>query len=196
MRNKKIEYLKPDDIGQVVEIYHRELPGFLSRLGPDFLNEFYKVSLGVPEMLTFVYKEKGEVLGFASGVNGLKGINRRIIMKHPIKFGYLLLKHIITHPADSPKMMKTLGYPGFSGEMPELLTIAVSKKHRGKGIGRKLLKAVSEEFKKRGKKQFLVSVYDRLPANIFYLKTGGKLHKSFDFLGGKMNYYLYELRES
>lgn len=187
---KQLELL---DINQVVFIHHQELSGFLSKIGQGFLKKFYEVSLNSSDMFTFVYKENGKILGFAGGVMTSRGLNHRIIVKDPLGFGMVLLKHLILHPTHILKLFQTLSYPGFDKDMPELLSIAVSQKHQGKGIGKKLFLEVAGEFNKRKKKEFLVSVYDRLPANKFYIKMGCRQHKSFEFLGERMNYYIYRI---
>jgi len=190
-----IKKLTSQDINQVAKLHRRQLPGFLSELGEEFLGKFYKVSLGIPEIFTLVEKRNGQMIAFACCAESAKDLYGKIIFRDILSFGMIFLRYFITHIKDSVKLVKTLSYPGFRDDIPELLTIAVKKEHQGKGIGRKLFTAAVEEFRKRGVEKFQISVYDRLPANKFYQKIGCKFERSFDFLGEKMNYYSYKIKQ-
>lgn len=180
------------DIPQVARIHKQELSGFLPELGVEFLENFYKVSLDIPEMFTLVEKKNEQILGFVSGIESAKGLYKKVILKNPIGFGILFLRYFITHPEKIVNMLKILTYPGFSDDSPELLTIAVKKDYQKRGIGKNLFQKTVEEFRKRKIKKFKISVYDKLPANGFYKKISCKFLSSFNFLGEKMNYYSYE----
>lgn len=181
------------DIKQVVRLHRAELPGFLSELGIPFLEKFYTHSLSIPEVFTIVEKEDEEILGFATGVVSAGGLYKKIISRDILGFGMLFLRFFIVHPDKLRKTFKTLAYPGFKQHIPELLTIAVAKKHQQRGVGRRLFQKVADEFEKRGMSGFEVSVYERLPAVGFYQKIGCKFVRSFDFLGEKMRYYKYRI---
>ncbi len=183
--------LEAHDIREVVKIHKTELAGFLSQLGEDFLEKFYKASLKIPEVFTIVIEEKKQILGFVSGTTKLKGLYKKIFFRNPFGFIYSLLIYFITHPKGIVKLTKTMVYPGFESDIPELLTIVVAKDQRNKGLGKKLFLAAVCEFRKRGVGKFRISVYERLPANKFYKAIGCKKEKEFDFMGEKMNYYKY-----
>lgn len=186
-----IKRLTNQDIEKVVKLHKQELPGFLSEVGEEFLKKFYEVSLSIPEIFTYVAKEDEQILGFVSSVSTTKGLHKKIILKDIVGFATIFLRYFIAHPEKIVKVVKTGGYPGFSNDSPELLTIAIVKKYQRKGIGSKLFKKTAAEFKKRGFKKFKVSVYDKLPVNQFYKKMGCQFEKSFIFLGEKMNYYSF-----
>src|SRR3989344_1850103 len=181
-----IRKLSEFDIQQVAKLHKEELSGFLPELGKEFLNLFYETSTEMPEMFTFVYEEKGSVLGFVSGVTDARGLNKKILLRRPVQFGYILLKYLITHPHKTGIFFRILTYPGFSKGGAELLSVAVAEDFRMRGIGRKLFLKTAEEFKRRSINKFKISVYDRLVANKFYLKMGCSLVTSFDFLGERM----------
>ncbi len=185
----------PDDIHKVAELHQLELDGLLSELGIEFLEKFYRCSLSIPEMWTIVEKRNDHILGFVSGVTNVNGLNKKIILKDLWGFIILFLKIFITQPRLIVKTVKTLTYPGFSHDGPELLTMVVDKKHQKEGIGRNLFKKATSEFRRRGIKSFRISAYDRLPANGFYKHIGCTLESSFMFLGEKMNYYQYKIKD-
>ena len=181
------------DVDEIALIHERELSGFLPEIGQEFLKLFYEVSLALPLMFTFVETDGKRMRGFVSSIEKTKGLYKQVLLRRPVSFGFIFLKYFITHPQKLSKFIKILAYPGFSEDSAELLSIAVDKNHRRKGVGRGLFNKVHQEFKKRGIKKFKISVYDRLPANGFYLKIGCRKIASFDFLGEKMNYYEYSI---
>ena len=159
-------------IDQVVKIHRQELSGFLSNLGENFLEKFYRQSLYIPELFTFAIKENEQVLGFMMAATATKSLYKKIIFTDILGFGIIFLKYLITHLNKIPKILQTMAYPGFSYDIPELLTIAIAKRQQGKGLGRKLFIKTVEEFRKRGVKNFKISTYARLSANEFYKKMG------------------------
>lgn len=185
-----IRKLKAGDIDQVVNIHLTQLPGFLSRLGKNFLTKYYSASLNTPEMFTLVEKQDEQIQGFATGAVRLKGLTIRILFKDVLGFVRIFMNILFTHPILLLRSVKTLTYPGFSQEVPELLTIAVQKNFQNKGIGKKLFQAISKEFHNRGIKNFQVSIYQRLPAGKFYEKMGCCKTGTFTFQSELMSYYM------
>lgn len=185
---RKMEF---HDIDQVARMHREELPGFLSELGEGFLKRFYKASLFLPEIFTIVLVKNGQFLGFVSCATRLGGLYKKIFAKDPFGFASVLLSYSVTHPEGIVRLIKTMVYPGFYGDVPELLTIVVAKSQRNRGFGEKLFLGAFREFGRRGVKSFRVSVYGKLPANGFYKKIGCRFEKQFDFVGEKMNYYRY-----
>ncbi len=184
------------DAPEAARIHVQELAGFISQLKQAFLFRFYSQTLQIPEIFTFVCIENSTVVGFLSGTERVKGMLSLVIFKDPVWFVLFFLKYFITHPLQIVTAIQTLMYPGFSGNEPELLTLAVDERHRGKGIGKKLFLACAKEFAKRGYSSFLISAYDRLPANGFYKRMGCTLIRTFSFHGERMNYYRYRISGS
>ncbi|OGG17592.1 hypothetical protein A3D78_05050 [Candidatus Gottesmanbacteria bacterium RIFCSPHIGHO2_02_FULL_39_14] len=189
-----ITRLRKEQIKQLAKLHKNELSGFLPELGEKFLEMFYRTSLDLPEMFTFIEEEKGKVRGFVSNITNSKGLNKKIFIKRPLRFLLIFLKYFISHPGQLRKFFTILTYPGFKEGGAELLSIAVGRNYRLKGRGRRLFEKSREEFSLRGIKTFKISVYERLPANGFYKKIGCRLVDSFDFMGEKMNYYEYKIK--
>lgn len=185
-----IRQLKAGDIDQVVNIHLSQLPGFLSRLGKKFLCQYYQASLNTLEIFTLVEKNDEQIQGFASGTVRLKGLILKIISQDIIGFIFLFMNMFFTHPFLLLGTVKTLAYPGFSQDVPELLTIAVKKNNQNRGIGKKLFQAIKKEFYNRGVKHFQVSMYKRLPAAKFYEKMGCRKAGTFTFQSELMSYYM------
>ncbi len=185
-----IRELKSDDIDQVVSIHLNKLSGFLSLLGKNFLTKYYQSSLNTLEIFTLVEINKNQISGFATGAVRLKGLIFKIISQDIIGFISLFLNMFFTHPFLLLGTVKTLAYPGFSQDVPELLTIAVKKKYQKRGIGKKLFQAIKKEFHKRGVKHFQISMYQRLPAAMFYEKMGCRKSGTFTYQSELMSCYL------
>lgn len=189
----KIYKATADDVTQVAVIHKQELLGFLPELGGEFLEKFYSISVSIDEMFLFVEKENGQIVGFVSGISNPKGLYKKIITRDILGFSWIFLKHFVKHPTNITKFVKILLYPGFSESIPELLSIAVSKKHQMKGIGRRLFTRTVNEFQSKGLHEFKISVYEKLAANGFYQKMGCQKVQTFEFLGEKMNYFIYRI---
>lgn len=185
-----IRELQAEDIKQVVQIHLSQLPGFLSLLGKEFLTRYYQASLDTPEMFTLVEKQDEQIHGFTTGAVKLKGLTIRILFKDVLGFVRIFMNILFTHPILLLGSVKTLTYPGFSQDVPELLTIAVQKNFQNRGIGKKLFQAVKNKFQKRGTKYFQVSMYAKLSAGKFYEKMGCRLTRNFSFQGQIMSYYM------
>jgi ribosomal protein S18 acetylase RimI-like enzyme len=121
------------DISQVASLHKKELPGFLSKLGVNFLEKFYRSSLKVPDIFTFVYKKDGKVVGFVSGVESTEGLLMKIIKKDPMGLLGSIIISCLKTPSLFFEIVKTLSYPGFSHNDAELLSIAVDDSHQSEG---------------------------------------------------------------
>lgn len=188
-----IRELAEKDIDRIVQIHRQELPGFLSELGEGFLKKYYKVSLVIPEMFTFVEEKDGIIAGIVTGTTATRGLFKKIIVKDIAGFSGSLAVFFLANPQKIIKAVKVLSYPGFNEQAAELLTIAVSKKHQGRGVGKQLFGKIREEFGKQGIREFKISIYNKLSANRFYEKMGCIFERSFVFLEEKMNYYRYSI---
>src|SRR3989344_1796361 len=107
---KKLNY---DYVGQVAKLHKNELSGFLPELGEKFLEMFYRTSLDLAEMFTYIDEEKGQVEGFVSNITNTNGLYKKIFFRRPLRFILILLKYFITHPKKLGKFIKILTYPGF-----------------------------------------------------------------------------------
>lgn len=179
------------DIEEVAKIHIRELPGFQSILGLPFLRWYYQASRKLPHIFTFVAKENKEVVGLVSCSDNPKSLWLKMFILDPFGCMRIVIPSVALHPQRIRRLLSMLSYPGFSDGRPELLTLAVTKSHQRRGIGRKLVKEATNEFKRRGINTYVISTYDRLAANGFYKKIGCQLIETFNFLGEKMNYYTY-----
>lgn len=189
-----IKRLTEEDIDKLVRLRSEVLGGFLTTLGPFFLKEYYRSLLSLPNVAIFTASNKNKVVGFATLAYDTKNIFMDIWKRNIWGVAFSLLFYIITHPFNIIKILQSFLYKGFLEEGAEILSIAIDKKHQGKGWGRKLFERAIDEFKRKKIHSFRISTYTNdKGANIFYKKMGCILMKEFDFRQEKMNYYEYTI---
>ena len=144
---------------------------FLPSMGRDFLRIIYKGILETETGFGFVFIDNG-LKGFVLGTLNSKEMLKKVIYKKFIKLSFYAIKKIIHEPTLIKKIIETFLYPdlGYNAAVnAELVSIAVEGKHRRKGIGKALNKALNEEFLRMGYTRYKVLV-SREGANIFYEK--------------------------
>lgn len=108
----------------------------------------------------------------------------------------LLMKHAF-RPSVIRNLLETWRYPNqLGGDLPsaEVLSIAVSEPARGKGIGKALMHAALDEFRRRGIDRVKVAVGDtNQTANAFYRRCGYHLAAEREHHGLGMNIYVISL---
>lgn len=127
---------------------------------------------------TLVYEENGEIIGSATGYDGSK-LNE---LRTPF-LDYLLEKFEFAQiPEDETE----------EGEF-YLDTVSVSHLHQGKGIGRKLIEAMTQHAKDKGfeKVGLLVDV-ENPSAKKLYERIGFKVVKTKNLMGGTYEHLVYE----
>lgn len=152
---------------------------FLPSLGLNFLKNFYDGIIGKPAIFGFVYIQKNlpagrQVAGFVIGTTDMNDFFKTAVFSNFFVLSTLLALRLIQRPALIKYVLQTFLYPKKDdGPSAELVIIAVSDKFRGKGIGRKLVKALESEMRKRRIKEYKLTVTKRNKgANAFYKALG------------------------
>lgn len=174
--------------------------GFLSSLGHGFLTQLYKAIPSCPSGFGFTWKEpSGEVLGFITCAESTGAVYKQSLIRRGALMAIPIIRFLI-RPSVIRRIIHTLRYPSQVGdELPqaEILSIAVSANARGKGVGKALMTAAFEEFKRRGIKSAKVAVAaSNETANKFYEKCGFKLALTREHHGLPMNIYTVLLEEN
>ena len=176
-----------DDIHQVVEVHKDSFQGFfLTELGDHFLKVYYdcvrKDSRGV---LLGLY-ENGRLYGFAAATTFSKDFNKHLIKNNLLQFSligaWLLLTKVPALIRLFKNFSKTDSTTKDNGEYAELLSIGVSDKMQGKGIGKKLLIELENVMKSKGcqKLSLTTDFLDNEKAIGFYQALG--YSKLYDFI--------------
>jgi len=172
--------LQPAHAEQIAELHIESIStGFISSLGIDFVASLYKAIAQSKSSFGFVAEKDGKVLGFAAFSTNLGKLYKSVILKKGLLFALLLAGKMFSFERIK-KVFETLVYPGRikKRNLPaaELLSIAVARQERGKGLAGQLIKKGFLHCRKEGidKVKVLIGA-DNKPGNRLYLKFGFEL---------------------
>lgn len=122
--------------------------GFLASLGPGCLTVLYRRVVRHPGSFLLVAEDREGVAGMAAATEDLGGLYRTFAWRDGVKVaarcGARLVRAL-------PKVAETLRYPSGDGAAAaELLSVVVSRRCRGQGVGRALVHEVQRELTRRG----------------------------------------------
>jgi ribosomal protein S18 acetylase RimI-like enzyme len=152
--------------------------------------------------------DDGTVLGFVSGTASVRNCYRSVVSRSGFElFGTVLPS--LARPVVWRRIFETLSYPLRLGKghetadtdnspvQAELLSIAVDRAGRGRGIGRALVTALDEFFVTRGIDDIYRVVTDASDpsSNGFYQRTGFEFTHSFTHHAHTMNMYVRRIGE-
>jgi len=152
MEIKKIE---KEDLPQVVDVHKDSFKGFfLTDLGDHFLTIYYDcVRKDKKGILVGLYDEN-RLCGFFAATTLSKGFNKQLIIKNFFRFSLIGLRLLFTQIRSLVRLFKnftkTSQQVKDEGEYAELLSIGVSVKKQGQGIGKKLLVQFENEMRAEG----------------------------------------------
>lgn len=181
----------PGDLPGIVRCHLVAFPGqFLTRLGPTFLEAYYRFYLDAPGGINLVAIDPGDrVLGFVSG--GDPALRGRFIRTRVPRFLGLLVRQGLLDPFVRRRLRVHLGNliralagrlgraspPTAGTQDPQgvsvLLSIAVDPAATGQGIGRRLMEAFRQQSRRLGYAVMELSAHrDNEPAIGLYLACG------------------------
>ncbi|HEY5371860.1 MAG TPA: GNAT family N-acetyltransferase [Hanamia sp.] len=152
MEVKKIE---KKELAKVVNVHKDSFRGFfLTELGDHFLSLYYDCVQIDEKGLLLGYYDEGELLGFCAATTLSKGFNKRLIRKNLFQFSLVGLRLLFTRIPSLVRLAKNLSKKSTTindtGEYAELLSIGISAKKQGLGIGKKLLIQLEKEIELKG----------------------------------------------
>lgn len=172
--------------------------GFLSSLGPRFLSLLYWAIDEDESSVLIVESVGNKVIGFVSGGQGLRPLYRRMLSRWPS-----LLIAMLPFALRPWKLIGILeimrhSFKGVSStELPahELLSIAIDREHRGKGIADQLYHSLEAHFRKQKVEAFKIVVGEKLAAaHKFYRRMGAQPRTSIEIHSGDRSVvYIQEL---
>ena len=129
----------------IAELHLQSFPDFfLSSLGKEFLETYYKSCLKDPDCIAFAaMDEYGELKGFILGTKLSKGFHKRVLVQNLYDFISSLIIICIKHPKSILRLLKNLSKNSREEKFnnySELLSIGVSPDYMRLGIGKRLLK--------------------------------------------------------
>lgn len=184
-----IRKLAAPDIKRIASLHRKYLrEGIIAKLGQDFLEDFYKVTLNQKSVFTLVAVEENDIVGFVTGAVHLKAVPQ--IMLRALAKSVLI--SVVKNPQILPKLIQIPFYPSFAknNNFGEIFSIVVTAQKRGQGIGSHLIRACCQEFRKRKCRLFVLSARKSMKdTSVFYEKVGLKKEKTVKFLGEKIVFW-------
>lgn len=183
MEIKKIE---KKDLPMVVEVHKNSFKGFfLTELGDHFLKLYYDSVRRNENGVLLGYYDENELLGFCAATTLSKGFNTLMVKNNVIKFSLMGIRLLFTRIPSLLRLLKNFEKTDSSindtGEYAELLSIGVSDKNQGMGIGKKLLIQLEKEMQLKGCSQLsLTTDYSNNDKAIgFYNGLGYEIYYDF-----------------
>lgn len=165
------------DIEPVVDVHLDAFPGFfLTFLGPRFLGLLYGEAVALGE-IAFVAEQDGAVVGFVMGSAIPGRFFKKLLKRKPLAFALAAAPAVLRQPRSALRIVRALAKPSEAAK-PEgtstLLSIGVSPKARGRGVGRSLALAFLREARARGARRVDLTTdkLDNEGANAFYRRLG------------------------
>jgi len=196
---------RADDFALVARLHSASITeGFLSTLGLRFLTVLYRGIQTAPRSGVLVAKDGGTILGFVAYTTDVATCYRWVLARRLFPLGMALLPSLLK-PSVHARCLQTLLYPfrarddaspeaQSSGRRPELLSMAVSDRARGQGIGKQLVRSLDEQFRRLEVESYVVVTYAKDErSNGFYRSCGCVHSRSFSHHGKPMNEYLRTL---
>ncbi|PKQ12744.1 MAG: GNAT family N-acetyltransferase [Alphaproteobacteria bacterium HGW-Alphaproteobacteria-1] len=166
-------------IRQVAELHASGISqGFLSSLGPRFLNVLYRAIDLCDTAVLIVEKDGPRVTGFVTGGCGMGPVYRQMLRDWP-SLG-LSLAPVLVQPRKIKGILEILRRRDASGDagiLPrhELFSIAVAPAFRGSGTAERLYRALNDHFRAIRVPAYRIVVGESLlPAHRFYTRMGAK----------------------
>jgi ribosomal protein S18 acetylase RimI-like enzyme len=124
--------------------------GFLSSLGPGFLERLYRRAIRSDDCFVLVATDEADTtIGFVAGVTDLRAFYRRFLLRDSLVAGLQAAPRLML---TVPRVIETLRYPTEDAALPtaELLSVAVAGPEQGHGIGHRLVAQALKEFERHG----------------------------------------------
>ena len=193
----RIRKAETKDAGDVANLHIESISsGFISSLGLGFSRQLYKGICGCESAFCLVARKNDKVLGFIAGAESVGGLYKSVLLRRGLLMSVYLARFIFS-ARTIKKIFQTLLYPSKTAEEyppAEVLSVAVTPQARRKGVGRALMQAAMEEFRRRGIDQLKVAVAESNgPANRYYVKEDFQQSGVYDSHNVQTNIYVRTL---
>lgn len=192
-----IRLMQEKDCLGVAKIHKEALEGdYLPTLGLNILKIIYEGLLKDRKSFGYVSEENEEIMGFVTGSENTDNLFKEIIKKKFVQLFYYTLLSVIKKPSLARGIIQTFKYNKKvkTGTSAEMISLAIKKEYRNRGLGKELIDKAISNFKKRGISKIKLSVNrSNLNANGFYQKTGWEYVRTFDIYNKEMNIYILKI---
>jgi len=142
------------DVEEVVEVHLAAFSGFfLSRLGPRFLETYYKTALSDPGTRALVAVSPSGLIGFGLANSDPGGFYSRLLRDEWLRFAVAALPALLSDPAVVPGLWRALNKPADAARDPGiagLFSLAVLPSMHGHGVGSHLVRGLVSELGSSG----------------------------------------------
>ena len=164
------------DSNVIAELHQAEIPwGLLSGMGPRFVEAFYRTLLEGRWGFAYLAERDGRTIGYCTGVVHWRRFYRTFVLGNRWLASQMVLKKMIG--GGLRRLFETTRYVA-GGSLPdaELLSIALRPDARGTGAADTLVRAVLDEFARRGVGSVRVTTaVDNAAAARVYERSGFQL---------------------
>lgn len=169
--------LVKEDLTDVVRVHRKNLPSLINFYSGDFIRKFYLHHLNKGGDTVLVgYKQAGELCGFVFGTSDIEDMFGSFTAQNKLYFIKNTVLALLKHPKYLLYIFQSFVSKGFQkgDSKNQLVYIAVDEKHKGSGIGKKLLEGFENEM---GKSQdyYELEVEQNNPALAFYKSKNFKI---------------------
>jgi len=175
-----------DDYRALAYIHSQAFQGFfLTSLGIDFLETYYKAALNCQKSIAIcAVNEERLIQGFASGSIESANYHRNLFKNNWVAFLLAVSKSALRKPAIIFRLANNLDKnpsPNDDKKYAELLSIAVLPELKGSGTGKALLEHFEEEVLRRGGKKVALTTDLNNNERVinFYKKCGYEIFYNF-----------------
>ena len=188
--DQAFEQAREQDLKAVAAIHRQIFSTTLSgQLGERFLEEYYRKIKISPGGIVIVCENKGQVIGFISGLSSKDNFLFPLLIKNV----WSILKELAVHPTIFKNIFRFIKRSLVLKEgkfNAELMALAVLEEYRGKGLASGLVARMEEFFVSKNVKEY--KVFTDLKSSTgygFYEKSGFRLFQEVDLLGVQARLY-------
>jgi ribosomal protein S18 acetylase RimI-like enzyme len=151
----EIKKVPKEDIKKVIEVHKTSFKGFfLTELGDHFLEVYYDCVRKDEKGVLLGFYEETELFGFCAATTVSRGFNTHLVKQNIRRFSFIGIRLLLTRIPSLIRLFKNFSKTNSTtsdeGDYAELLSIGVSDKKQGQGIGKKLLIRLQNEMKLKG----------------------------------------------
>ncbi|HEX5938370.1 MAG TPA: GNAT family N-acetyltransferase, partial [Actinomycetota bacterium] len=171
----RIRSAAPRDVPAMARLHRRSMPtAFLPELGDGFLRQLYRVAIDDDDTVAMVAEREGALAGLAVATPSVRRFYRRFALRRGVLAASLAAPRL-ARPSVRRRAWETARYGNGATDLPaaELLSIAVDRSVRGRGVGTMLDAAIREGLSDRGVPRCKAVVgADNVAADRFYERRG------------------------
>jgi ribosomal protein S18 acetylase RimI-like enzyme len=184
MIKRRLTHSDVEDITKIhLQAFH---DFFLSQLGENFLNLYYKCFLeDINGIGVGIFDDNTRMLGFSVATTQSRGFNKNLFLNNFFPYFIIAIKLIFTRPQALIRLMKNMtkqAYPNLDdGEYAELFSIGVDPEEQGSGIGKMLLEETERIVADKGCQRITLTTdfFDNENVIGFYKKMGYSVFYDF-----------------